>query len=294
MPKYRYLFLVFVFLLTQCGGTGNEASPTASVPLPENDAAEVTVSGAGSTSQAATAATPTLSFLTKNDASTESISLYVIDNCTFDSSTGSWSCQSSDDDVSITLKFYKASDGTLITVDITDVANYFPGGDLFGITPPGSADTGIQIEVLVDVEKTLRNDTVLSFAMTTGRRLATSDNTSSDAVFSHTGTGSISGTFSPQTIDSTETKSVSLTLSSVSFTASGLGSEVSGSYTFSGTIGDDTFQGTASFDQDGCSGATIQNEDGTTLGTAEINEDGELVFTDSENNETIFERVDVS
>lgn len=293
MPKFYRLFLVFVFLLAHCGtSSDNEASPVASIPLPENDAAEVVVSGAGSTSQAATTSTPTLSFLTKDNTSTGLTLLYVIDNCTFDSTTGSWSCQSSGDDVAITLKFYKVSDGTLITVDITDPANYFPGGDLFGITPPGSDDTGIQVEVLVDVEKTLPNDTVLSFSMTTGRLTATSNNTGSDAPFSYTGTGSISGTFSPQTIESTETKSVALTLSTVSFTASNLGAEVSGSYTFSGTIGDDTFQGTASFDQDGCNGVTIQDENGTTLGSAEINEAGELVFTDSENNETVFERLD--
>ncbi len=188
------------------------------------------------------------------------------------------------------MRFYKASDDSLITVDVTDTANYFPGGTLFGISAPGNDDTGIKIEILVDVEKTLVNGTVLSFNTTTGKLLATDANTDATATFSHTGTGSISGTFTPQIIDSDATSAVELTLSAVAYTAAGLGSDVDGTYEFSGTVGDTTYTGSAAFDEDGCNGATIKDENGTVLGTAVLNDNGDLIFTDSEDNVTTLDR----
>jgi hypothetical protein len=199
---------------------------------------------------------------------------YAISDFTFDSTTGVWT-GIAQNNATPSLRFYKQSDGSLITVDITDPQNYFPGGDLFGITPPGSAGTGIQIEITVDIAITFAAGHSLAMTITTDPLDAISENTSTTAEFAYTGdSGTISGDFG------------TISMTDIILTASEQGAVVTGSYAFTTTIDDQIYQGTVAFTEEGCSSITLTDEDGTPLGTTELDSDGNLIFTNAETGES--------
>lgn len=190
---------------------------------------------------------------------------------TFDSTTGEWTMAGTD--VTVTMVFYLASDDSVIMVDVTDTANYGPGQPLEGVAPA----TDINFQVTLDISKTFTAGYTMDATVQTTKKALTEANTDVNAEFAYTGTDAmISGEFGTITIDS------------MSLTASQQGATVSGTYTFSITFETDdggsmTVNGTATFDETGCTGATLTNAaDDSTIGTAEIDATtGDLVFTNA-------------
>ncbi len=190
---------------------------------------------------------------------------------TFDSNTGEWTMAGTD--VTVTLVFYLDSDDSVIMVDVTDTANYGPGQPLEGVTP----STDINFQVTLDINKTFVAGYTMDATVQTTKKALTTANTDVNAEFSYTGVDAmLSGEFGTITIDS------------MSLTASQQGATVSGTYTFSITFETDdggsmTVNGTATFDETGCTGATLTNAaDDSTIGTAEIDAiTGDLVFTNN-------------
>lgn len=261
-------------LLASCGNSNSATTDTqASLPIPNldpTDTATVVVNSANSMAQVGAGSAPAFNFLTKP---ADDIFLYAITGFTFDSTSGTWT-GTTQNGATPSIKFYKDSDESLITVDITDSANYFPGGDLLGLNPPGQDNTNILIEVTVAVSTTLTGDYTFEATVNTGKLATTDANTDTSATYSYTGSsGTITGDFG------------TMNLTDIELTASELGAQVEGTYSFTVTVEDETITGTASFDENGCNGATLNDGDGNLLGTAEINDEGALIFTDASTGE---------
>lgn len=273
----RRFQLPFVFLIAIFAGHCGSALPTSSLPLPavdsNDDVAQITSVSAGGLSLASSAGSPALEFLKKTKL-LKSRPRYQIEGFTFDETTGIWT-GTTEFGATPSLKFYKKSDSSLITVDVTDTSNYFPGGALEGVTPPGEDDTGVQIEIIITVSNEFQSGSYkVEATLTSGKLDATDANTDPSGTYSYTGEGTISGEFG------------SISMSNIALTASNAGETVTGSYEFSSTIDSQTYTGSVSFTEDGCDGATIKDASGNLLGTAELNENGELTFTDATTGET--------
>lgn len=262
----------FVVLLS-CGETDSTLTQV-SLPIPSLDPSDVAVvvaNSANSMAQVGEGSSLTLNFLTKTESDSF---LYAITGFEFDANTGVWT-GTTQNGATPSLKFYKSADQSLIDVDITDSNNYFPGGELFGLNPPGQDNTDILIEITVAIDTSFTGDYSMAASVATSKLSATDANTDSNATFSYTGSsGTITGDLG------------TLNISNIAMTASEAGAQVSGSYDFTITVDDETVNGTASFDENGCSGAELSDGDGNSLGTAEINDEGVLVFTDASTGET--------
>lgn len=271
-----YLALV---LLAGCGSSG---SGTTSSGSDVADFAQVLAYSAGEMGQAGTVSDPTLF------SADEAVAPSVVPKGLSFKQSGIEGFTFGDDGVwtgttqygaTPSLTFYLADD-TLIAVDVTDETNYQAGGDLFELTPPGRDGTTIQIQIDVAVEKTLSGGYTMTADVSTGKVVATPANTNADASHTYTGSsGTVTGSFG------------TINFSSITFDASEQGAVVDGSYNFTATYDGATYTGTAQFDENGCKGATILDSDGNTVGTAQINDDGDLIFTDADGNATALEKI---
>ncbi len=279
MKRY-HLSLIAIFVLLSLFGYGCSSTTGSSTTITSaKDVAEIVAISAGGLAQAGSNATPGFAL---GAALQASVIQYGIPGFTFDSSSGAWT-GTTQFGATPSLKFYIKSTGDLITVDVTNPNNYTsPENQLFGVTPPGQTSTGVQMEVTVSVNETFTAGYTILTTVVTGKLDADADNTSVNASRFYSGTsGTVTGDFG------------TINISAITLVAADLGATVTGSYTFTALIDGTTYTGTAQFDQGGCNGATIKDADGNILGTALINTEGQLVFTDAATDvESIIDRIE--